>query len=139
MLRLTLPLLTALAISATVSAQVTGVPGANDLTVNDQGSGSTSCVPVDVTAGVPMNLELSAASNAPVIGLVAAFCAPVSIWIDPTYSVDLDLATQSFVFDGSGFFVATSLLTPFFTTNMMGQFNFSVTAPELTTFALTPP
>ncbi|MEO6597766.1 MAG: hypothetical protein ABIP94_23725 [Planctomycetota bacterium] len=55
-------------------AQVTGVPGINDLTVNGLGSGGTSCVPLCFPNGnLTLNLAVSAPPGA-IILVFANFC-----------------------------------------------------------------
>ena len=57
-------------LAASAAAQVTGVPGINDYTINGFVSGSTSCTPMCFpTGGIVLNLNVSTAPGNPVLVL----------------------------------------------------------------------
>ena len=88
----------ALLMSATVQAQTTGAPGANDFTINGTGSGGTS--PIDpglLSATTSVSLAVSGPPGLPIFGLSsAALSAPLAVPpIAPPTSLDIDI-TASF-------------------------------------------
>ena len=101
----TLPMLLALTVLAMpVVSQTTGVPGANDLTINGIGSGGTSCVDPGLRTGTPsIAFHIQAAPGDLVFGVQAlsGLCVPNALVIDPTYSADIDTATLSFFLPSS--------------------------------------
>ena len=124
-------LIIALALVApSVVAQTTGVPGVNDMTINGQGSGGTSCIPVHSVAGDPWNVAVSTYPFSPLVGVLANNCQPDAISINATYSVDLDPVSAEVVLDGTGALVNNGL-TPLMTANSFGNWTFGVTTQEL--------
>ena len=107
-----------LALAAGISAQTIGVPGVNDLVINGSGSGATSCVSTDIVAGTVMNMAVSSHPDSPLVGLIANFCAPGSLFLNPLpfvpplYAIDVDIPSSQFAFDGTGLFLAPGPFTP---------------------------
>ena len=116
----------------------TGVPGVNDLVINGQGSGLTSCIAVQVVPGAILTLAGSGFPNSPITVSIAANCVVEALPILGPYSLDLDLLTHAFFLDGTGAFTPGTPLTQFLRTNQSGNFTFSVTAavPPGTSIAL---
>ena len=122
--------LVALAALATMGpAQTTGVPGVNDFTINGQNSGSTSCSSIIVLGGTPLSLEVSAGPGEALILAAASSCSPAALIIDPTYTVDLDLASLAIVLDGTGAILPPSFLTMFMTTSASGSWSLLLGSP----------
>ena len=126
-----LALLLAVALLATPAfAQTTGIPGVNDLSINGQNGGTTSCANTLLPTGPTMiAMNVSSLGNEIVIGAFSSSCVPGAVTTpDPLYTLDLNPAGFAIAFDGSGIFLPPTPLTPFFNTPATGNWDLAVTA-----------
>lgn len=107
------------------TAQTTGTPGINDLAINGNGSGGTSCI--GTTIGNTLTFSINGVASSPVIGAAAAQCGGFLSVGANTGTLDLDLASLVIFLDGTG----PGVIAVFATTDTTGTFNLSVagTAP----------
>lgn len=107
-------------VPAPVAGQTTGVPGTNDLDINSQSSGATSCGTAFTPAGGGLvDFRLTGPASVPVILVAADSCVPGAVAVDPgppVYSLDLNPAALTFVLDGTGTLAPS---TPFLTSLAM--------------------
>lgn len=73
-MKLALLLSSVLALAATTSAQTTGVPGVNDLTVNATGSGGTSCQFLTLTGGGTVTINIDTLPGLSTVFFLSPFC-----------------------------------------------------------------
>lgn len=123
----TLTLLGLVAIVAMpLTSQTQNVAANNQMTVNGSGGGAVGPINLCVLGGSQATLAYSALANSPIILAIAADTQAGAINIGPPNNiVDLQLATLSFLIDGTGTLLP-SPLSPFFHTAANGTMNFII-------------
>ena len=115
----------ALICSAATLAQTTGVVGSHDLTINGQGSQTSSCNAINIQ-GV-LGVGISALPNSGIILGLSPSCAiggqPIG-----TGTVDVSLIGAAFLMDSTGILAPGNAFNSFAFTNSAGVFSISVTA-----------
>lgn len=114
------------------AAQVTGVPGINDFTINGSVSGSTSCTPVTIPPASPITFNISAANPGALAAIIVGVAFPGTVcpctagWIPlppsscvgiqsidfPMFSPACNTVIVVGLTDGSGNFSATASFCP---------------------------
>jgi len=120
-----------LCLCALVTAQTTGVPGINDLTINGGGSGSNSGTNCGVVTTVPsaMTLAISAAPGSAIIGGAANNCVVGSVPVGGAgTTLDIDFVSLGFWIDGTGLLGPGNPLNAFAFTDGGGNWSLSVTS-----------
>lgn len=131
-MRTTITTLAFLALAPLGLAQVTGVPGLNDYTINGQGSGSTSCTKVDLPS-LGTNILILSVSGPPNTPVILAFSAcPCSPGF---FNLGLAACTPPSAIQSIDLNLFWPLITLDFWTDGFGNLTLVVPCPPNVTFA----
>ncbi len=119
-----------LAVAATASivvGQTTNTASFNQLTINGNGAGATSCINVLSGTGVGLTVAYSAQPGSPIVLATDAACAPGTLILGANNVVDLSL-TSALTFLLDGVTGSNGWLSQFMVTSAAG--NFTLTIPN---------